>query len=552
MSQRALVAVVAAQSAMIVALTVALLARREAATAVTTPASHEIPAAVAPPSEPEGGAAPSIPRGAVVPAETESSGELETFVVHGTITDADGNAVNQVTGWLLPEDPGAEPRSFWVGVREYAVAGIEPGRFTLRCSAPEYRDAVVPIELSRPATVRRVDVRLERAGTIAIRFLTPDGRPLAAALDEAGFGGHLSVVATPEALVRFQRVPSNSSVGVYRVGEARERGAAGPDGFLELKTDPPLHASVVWDSLVVASEFVPAPVGELSIVVSLDTFGATRGSIRFRVVDGATRAPLEGVLVQSSTGGSVVTAGDGRVELTDVACGSHLFDLAAAGSYKLLDGGSVSMWQGPPGSYKLQRKSLPLAPGQSIDAGDVPLFVSCTLRGVVRDANGAPASSYFWCVPRGLVAGPDALHVADRFSRDGVESFRSSEEDGTFELTVSPGSYVLFPSDRDSVRMGFPVEVPREGLDGFEITLSTGTAVRLCPDPALLARELRLIVEDEDGIEVLIVDELDRFVSRHPVTLAPGRHAVRLMAGDAVFATEYFTVGPTPFDLPLK
>lgn len=499
----------------------------------------------------------SSPRSAPPTRPTrESSGELDSFVVHGTVTDAEGNAVRHASGRFIPEDGDASgaPIAFAVRDRAYSVAGLAPGRYTVRCSAPEHLESSESIELAGPAALRRIDIVLERAASIAIRFVTPDGQTLAAALGAADLSDGLSAIAT-----RNRQSPLRRPVGTDHVGSFARAGESldgdGPHGVLHLAADPPLHVSVVWNTIVVATEFVPELVRELTLVVPLETFFATRGSIRFRVVDGGTGAPMADVLAAGDFGLPIVTGADGRVELEGVAFGFHSIHLAPPGSYQLLEGGGSVSRQGPAGTFMPRQVACELEPGQALDLGDVALRVSTFFRGVVRgeaESGGKPVGASFLLAPRGALTGPGGYRHLDRSHPARGERFHSRKEDGGFEAVVAPGSYCVIPEGNDTVRFARPVEVPPAGLDGFEISVPAGVAVRLRPAPALLAKRPGLFVEDAAGIPVYYTDDLEVGARRFRLVLPPGPHVARVVAGETVLATESFAVGPDPMDLPLE
>jgi hypothetical protein len=330
-------------------------------------------------------------------------------VLTGTVRWRDGSAV--VPAWVMAERGDVRRTAATEPDGSYAVTGLAPGEWVVTFAAPDAVDASRPFAANDDA-VQGLDAVLDRAHVVRVLARTPDGGDaLAAVRTRFGPGAHMTAVARREALPRELAPGEDGMVG----GDGRWLPASPPrDGVLgsvALPTPPPTNVALLLRHVVLAQQPVHAGQREVAFVVDPEAIAALAVSLRVRVLDAATGAPLPKARVSLSPGG----AGGSNVD----AEGRAAFD-------GLLPGGLRCQISAP--EHELFESFVRPATGQALDLGDVRLGAAVPLRGRVVDEHGAPAAAALAWVDLKWRTAP-APFAGNRTSR--------CDANGTFELRSS-------------------------------------------------------------------------------------------------------------------
>jgi len=467
---------------------------------------------------------------------------LVGILVFGAIIDSEGRAVPSSDRGITFDDSRREPVWTKVGASStYAMSGLTPGRWTVRCDLPGYRSSVRDLELSAVQPVVRLDLVLEPAVVLLIKAFTPAGKPLLEAIKDEMAGGQgwhdyrISAIATREPPPAA--LPEISGRGYQRwgIGTYSDRldSFFGPDdtpvdalGKLELDGALPAYVSLAFRHVVLQTQLVEPGASESVFVVAIPSLEALLGGVTVRVISADTRQPVPEAtasLNDSQSGGG----GDKPDE-----AGNFLWERQRPGRLEL-------EVRAP--EHEMLHAEVSVQPGATTDLGTLELTRLAAVRGRVVDAAGAPVALNL----RALIDEP----IGGR-GMGGRSSFKSNA-DGAFEsYGLGRRRYHVAISSDDWAALPVPVDLSHGDVDGLVITVVPGTPVRLIPRWDVDQRYDVRVTSDEGSIASNArAWETDwTWFKRLP----PGRYEVTLLDGARIVMQLPLAVADTPVVLELK
>ena len=475
-----------------------------------------------------------IEREEVQPTRAADSLDPVGIVVQGTVRDTNGAPVAQASVSFSQGNSYRGGESLTNGA--YAAAGLQPGEWQLYCSAEGFGQYETTCNLDARA-FQRVDVELRAAYVVKVKIQTPSGEPFVGQLPNVNMWAEPCVVATPEPLQGNLPITENATIS--RLGTAEWRSAtgrasgeadsklrkAGYAGELRMGQDPPMFASLVLRHVLLQSQRVEPGQHELTFILDPKDVSATFGTLRARLVDGVTGAPLADQLVRLETaqgGGSSAKAdSDGRVLLENALPGLGVLS-----------------------TYAKDREQLWLyvrvPAGGTIDIGEVVLSPLVKITGKVLDPNGKPASgTYLQYTDIALRTWPQPL-VTRRSS--GVEA------DGSFTLQIGRHRHVVIARDRDG-GFGYAAVDPA-GSVSSPVTIEMRKSVRV-------SYRTQFGLKDGYAVTVLAADRTPISVAwlggdyrARSTDLPPGNYTLEIHdAADNLVRSAPLSVGTEPLTI---
>jgi len=341
--------------------------RREPSLPALAAAVSDVPAAAGSDSAAaatEANASPAAPASAngapadAVPAASPNA------VLYGTVTQADGTAVQRGVLWIYRDGEHVGTSSPDGGV--FAFAGLRPGEYRLASRIDDALPLSRDVQVDAPTT--RLDLRLDPRWLLRVHAVTPDGQPLIEALGKVEpMLGYRTLAAAAFAaplqgdLTLSDLAEVTAGLGPFRRDDPFGRGATLEKktlGVLTLPPDQPVHVALLLRSAVIAQQQASPGQDEVTFTLDPAQLVARTATVKLRVVD-ATGAPVQGCRValndaQSGGGGGKPTGDDGRAEVSHLVPGRLRLSIM----HKDL--------QGPP-------LSIDVPPGADLDLGDVTL-----------------------------------------------------------------------------------------------------------------------------------------------------------------------------------
>ncbi|MEM1447922.1 MAG: sigma-70 family RNA polymerase sigma factor [Planctomycetota bacterium] len=431
---------------------------------------------------------------------------------HGRITDEAGEPLKRARVQLVASplestyaysDEGGGWSAMELAPGEYEMTVSSPGSLTLRerVTVPE-------------GSAWRRDVTLARAMTLPVRFETANGEAVRPELGaHENFLGVAATTAPPPATMDVGgRIMIRSECGRFNSRSERSTPAdldARYHGELLLTAAPPLHVSLVYRNTVLETRVLSG--GEEELVFEIPPLAELGGSVRVRVVDRETGAPItEGVGLGHPSGGVIVRS--------------------------RIDGDAVVFENVPPGEMEVDRRygefealqhGVEVLPGQEVDLGTIAIGRAEAFRVRTVDEEGNPVDAVPQAVRPDLAAGPLDLDLRIGGSRG---------PDGTMEVSwLAPGRTLVRAGGRDGLaRVG--VEVDTRETKDVELVVPKG--VRVALDGVELGAEDALLVLDARGVQLTESRSLP-FVP----LLAPGAHFAVLLRDSREVWRKPFDVG---------
>lgn len=543
-SRAALRALAWLQGAAIVALAVLLLRGSDVAPA---------PALVAPPDAPPPATAPAAPPAptSATPsvADTTSSSPSDRpsplasasaagTVLYGRVTDEAGEAIQNGIVWWLRADDGKQVATVQLSPRDpgFALPGLTAGTLTYRTRVTGFQESTGTVEIPADRSHLRHDLVLAKTWLLAVKLLTPDGKPLPDALLEASkqrpnlFHVEACAVVTttrpeadfpPTALreVDFGLGRWRSARGFEAVTVGGAKATKDVAGTIEIDQRQPLWVSAVLRHRVLASALVEPGQPEVALTIPLEQVLKDLGTIRGRVVEATTGRPVLGAFVEFSdlqSGGRGDNVDDqGRFEVRDLRPG--LLDVGIRGE-----------------AAHAPRDLVLLEPGQELDLGDVPVFAARTVKGRCE----------------GLIGKAQDLRIAytrlDPPSHPSMQRHTDSASiaaDGSFTLHLPEGRYRLRASGAGGVVTDLDTRTQGEQL----LVLSLAKEAPLRLDVQTGGEPWAMAVFDAEGRELWRRDLRSGW--KFALPFLPGDYRIELRDRHGKVQTRQLHLGESGTDL---
>lgn len=483
---RVLAAVAVLEAVVIVWL---LLAGDDPKLPAKTPAAPAADAGASDEPPPSSAAAPAAGDPAPEEAADAAGGPALGTVLYGRVLADDGSPATG--GWISLVDADGKTSSIRPDEEgRFAQPGIAAGSYEVRARFAEYEpletELVVPPDT---ATLRR-DFTLARAVVLAIRFVTPEGEPLAPRLQEAlkerpralfAVTRGLTAVATreppgPRLGPTLLAAHTRSAAGEYR--PVRAFGPAGKDddgrsGTLTVRGSLPVYVSACLRSEVLATVTVTEAAESLDLVVDPARIADSLAGVTFRLACDGDASLVEKIrcdLSDRQSGGMTPIERDGdRVTIRG----------AVPGRLQLTVGAGAELE-----SY---RRNVDLPPGEIVDLGTIHLTRRVTLEGRIVDAQGKP------------VAGASVFAYAlDRPWSDQQNSPMQirTDAEGAFKDRLGAHRYYVTATVRDGGCGTAEVDLTAGTPDDFTIRIPAPAEVAIAmADSVPIGTEVRI----EDG-----------------------------------------------------
>lgn len=532
---RALVLLVVLEAAVIVLLAYLYLSREPTAHEDRDPVTLQeqaerrpTPVPAADPAEPEPTTADRLSRPAAPPPDYA--------VVHGCVSDSSGKPVT--AAWVTFRDEGG--RSTSVQTQQdghYAIAGLEPGHWVIHVLAYEQgSEKDVPVTLEAGATRR--DIVIPETLAIQVRFVTPEGEDLAAAMRKEGrvLPMMAAVIAVATKRPPGDHLPMTELGGHSVYGAGRFRGRfdqrkkplpEGVAGVLIVKEPLPVHVSAVFMHLVLETRKITEPVEELRFVIAPERVSACLATVKLRVLDASTNEPLPARVTihsrQSRTFGPPLARDEeGWLNYTNVPPGLKVLEIEAP-------------------DYESVLTYVRVPRGGSQELGTFRLHKAVTIRGRVLDPAGQPVGCRLVVRHLDRMAFPQPLTLGRTWQ---------SDAEGRFEVpSVGRGRHLLLAEPQKWARAAVVADTSGGAVDNVEIRLREGTAVTL-DTRSDGARHYLVTVRDARALPCYACTVRSSWPRR--VSLAPGTYTIEISDDQSVRRTESLRVGTEPLTLPLK
>jgi hypothetical protein len=460
------------------------------------------------------------------------------IVVCGTVRDAAGQPIADasVTFTRL----GTSRRGASVKNGAYAVASLQSGTWQVSCRVKDFADLRVEHVLD-DRDRQTIDLEMRPWYVVEVFLRTPAGEPVVVDRVREMQGWALSVFGTEEPLVSDLPAFAATRLDAGGIGkwtpvwsddgpkaeEARRRGVTGE---LYLDRAPPAYAALFLRHLFLQSQRVEAGQRELVFIVEPALLDARLGSVKLRVLDGATGAPMPGANVVLATPrsygigkGDQRTDAEGRAQIGCVMPGAVELRIAAPDHEHLV-------------------VPLRVPAGRELDLGDMVLSPVVAIQGRVVGAEPAAMSevSITWTD----LDRRSATHELSANVTTGIDA------EGRFSLPYAGRHrYAIRVSSGDGSFGNAVVDARNGPPEPVEIRLAAGTSIGVRCDHAT-ARIL--VVTDAAGVPVRILRI--GFGSRSSsISLPPGAYTVQVYAGDEQLErTLPLRVGTAPLEIDLR
>lgn len=522
----------------------AWLVQREAPVAVPTPQAQQLSTAVdGPPASagsPEGRSAVAdsdeeVAIGENIAAQPDLkplSGEDPTErVVWGFVRDRQGAAI-EGAGIVFTDRLGERYTATGAIDGSYSVPGLAPGRWhaTARSQGCLMAESILQLAVEGPGATRH-DFQLEIQPTLTVRVLTPDGRAFRDAdLDAKGQPKWtpLLAVATrepPEAFVRFN-VNGRFGSGQMRdfINGARPSGD-GAIALLDLFDPLPLYVSLLLSEEVLATQQVLPGQTEVVFVLDPHEIDQHTADLLLTVVDAESRLPVVKAGVILNFGVSSMHSAlkpDGSVRYRKLWPGRYEVRVLAEG-------------------FACTPVEVDLAPGQVVERR-IELGSGFLVNGHCVDERGVPIGGQFMISPL-----PSAGELPHHLQQDSHHTINLGNADGTFELRLEGGLWLLQPEQRhDDNHRAAPAKMGHNLVVDTRLGAVNDLVVPLYSPSSVVVswmgsagEELRLCFLDDEGH----VRKLSKLwgAAPHRVHLPPGQWRVRVLDAKGQFLEE---VGP--------
>jgi RNA polymerase sigma factor (sigma-70 family) len=460
------------------------------------------------------------------------------LVLYGRIAGAKGRGFDE--GWFTAINAANERRDTRLHRDCFALAGLTAGRTELLVNGSSrlpYREWLDVASSSAPI---RHNFQLAPALQIAIALVDARTRkPLEWHPDRtrrAPVFPHFKVVASKAPLAdgsSMARANANDfspiGVGRFRSNCSRMFPEFERYGTLEIDGELPVFVSLVSGGHVLHCETLAAPVPKLELPVDWDAVRADDCSLRVRLVDTTSGAPLEPTVfaIAAIDYGSDTNRNDAK-------------RLDHDGTYEIagLAAGECNLVIVVPGHERIEH-SLTLAPGVVNDLGTLELSAAREVHGRVVDADGRPVQCTLSV--RDVGRGERSLPL---FGDQRVWS----GNDGAFSFALGGGVHELSIEDERYAATSRRLDPASGQLDDLHFVMRPGVPVAIRLDPPTEICDA-ITIEDENGVQVAS-RRYHGFLYR--LRLAPGRYVARGRNGLRECGVVDFEVVSAPLEVVLN
>ncbi len=410
----------------------------------------------------------------------------------------------------------------------YAIVPADAGSWRLAVRADGHQEFETTVTMGSPPAVLRHDMVLARATRIQVWFESPDGGSLRDAiardqLDFAGFGIDLEVVAThaPPKTPYYGR-----GFGTFlRKFERVRDGETSDGGVLTAEVPPPFHASVCTGTAVIQTQQVAPGQSEIVFVLDQRQLPQLLGEIRLRVVDGRSGTRIAKAYSDTFGGGG------SRGQVADES-GLIVHRCMAPGDYLITAHAFGELWN----ELAPRGMRVKVLPGTTVDLGNIEFKSRVTIRGKTVDSVGKALRCSVSTFR--LESSDDRLRIVG-VPHSGTESFA----DGTFELRIDEGRFVLYADSERDARHYVVVDTSHGPLEDVVLVRASGTPVQISA-----SREYTLLVTDAAGLPHF---DAIPYQEKVRIDLPPGEYLFELLEEDRLVHSARATVADTTLEIDL-
>ncbi len=278
---------------------------------------------------------------------------------------------------------------------------LEPGSWELMTYAVTYVDQVRTLELDGEETPLEVEVQLENALLLPVRFLTPAGDNAVEFLNSMEGsplnGFDLYAIATkarpdstlppmaPGARPQYGAGLFHSVGGLFPGGSVIPYPGESYAGVLELKEPPPIFVSgVLRETVLETIEVGQSGARELTFTVIPDQLLQQLATVTLTVLDAETNSPIENLKV---------TCDDANIDSSSHLGSSIGADGLVTFSQRFPGWAMVRAWAS---GYEVFQTAVELEPGGTTNLGTIHLQKGITVTGSVTNLAGEGVRSVFY------------------------------------------------------------------------------------------------------------------------------------------------------------
>lgn len=502
----------------------------DAAPGAAAPAAAPVADAAANP-----GAAPTAREAAAPAVPALAANDPIGIVLSGSVRSADGQPV-EGNVYLSRMDVHRGGESAAPG--SYAIAGLQPGEWTLTCRAEDFTPLEQTITLDDRA-FQQLDLTLQRSYLVRVKVLGADGASIYEEVQKKSMWGAPYVVATEQPLAND--LPPTTQSSLLRFGIAEWKGfrgisardvdpkllAQGYAGELRLHRAPPAYASLLLRTTLLQSQRIEPGQQELVFTIEAKDVLAKHGSVRMRLLD-ASGAPIPGLRpsVRTAQGGGAYgkSGDDGAVVIENVVPGMGILELMTGAERESLF------------------RHVRVPAGGTVDLGDITLGAGEKIVGTVLGADGKPVNG----------ASIQWTELDSRTFAQPLVSNRSAAADaeGKFQLWGCGRHRYAVRASVQGGGLGVATVDARNGAPpDLRITLGTPMKVALRVNvPPTEGFVVTVLASDRSPIAVATIAAEYRPSS---LSLLPGSYTVEIhdMRSDRLARSFALTVGSEPLTI---
>ena len=444
------------------------------------------------------------------------------ILVQGSVSDEAG-ALVQKFGIQWIDDAGVR-RDVSGEAGSYSIPGLHPGHYLAVIWSTDLRREEHDVELEPRPESQHLDVVAHTEPRILVKVVGTDGLPLFRA-DGPSPPKHW--LPRNSLFVRATRHPPpnksddlmNSGVQYSECGMFYARSLSTPEdaasepsalGTLRLLEPPPLHISIYFGNVLVATRRIESSPHDLTFALDPIALDGMLGGVRIRLVEAEGGAPIQGATVLLDTSWSVLnqaTGAEWRAEFGGQLPGAYLIQFVAHGRTP-------------------QMREIVIDSGQVLDLGDTAMRPGGMLRVRFEYPTDAHPPAHFVLVrvQPGNPLGTLTRTAGPSFGSDSEEPARVPfPGSGEFELRVTS---VGGTRGGESTNLGaLPTRFVLGDAPEGEIVVQLRTTTNVCLRPPRDSHGIsRWLVSTADGIPCQRV----RIEGRSPtrIELLPGEYTI--------------------------